>query len=46
MVMEIMLQEIQKNGGHFANIGTNPYLAMHNVLIAHGLAVKVYRDKY
>jgi beta-glucosidase len=35
----------QKIGGG-GNSSTEPYIAAHNALIAHGLAVKTYREKY
>lgn len=32
--------------GDWAYIGTGPYLAAHNVLIAHALTVDLFRTKY
>lgn len=28
------------------NSATEPYVAAHHMLLAHGVAVKLYRDKY
>eukprot|EP00347_Sterkiella_histriomuscorum_P008204 403345981 len=32
--------------GGGGNSGTEPYIVSHNVILAHGTAVKTYRDKY
>jgi hypothetical protein len=34
------------NDGDYALPGTNPYIAGHNVLIAHAKAVDLYRTTY
>jgi len=36
----------QTNSGNWAKPGTNPYIAAHNVLIAHAKTVDLYRKKY
>ena len=36
----------QVNSGNFSDIGRNLYLAGHNVLIAHAMAVDIYRKNY